>query len=749
MKQFLLTVLSLILVIPIRAQVKVNVNLNVKHKLGDVETFDRQKFVNFHSTVDQKNWQTDNKIDDLIGDFLGKRDVHIGRNTGTIKYALNSVVTEDPTRPGFADPASIASYGKTVRKGYDSKEWAQQYEYLDDQILCNQIHPFYPDGKKTNKGWAFSQTDTEEEPLGTASGEFLGRFIQEYYGTTDEGSPEEIKGKPFPNFVEIVNEPLWDLVTVPTSKGETPHSLTKAFEFHSNVAKEVRKYNADVQIGGYCAAFPDFDKDNFQRWHDRDKHFMDVAGADMDFFTIHLYDFPTFNKKAKYRKGSNMEATLDMMEQYSWMKFDKVKPIMISEYNAQTHDYNKQGWSGYRDWLKMKSTISMMMQFMEHANNINYAMPFFMLKAEWQYNADAGPTSVHGARMLRRENEPTSYSGDFVYTEVIKLYDLLMDINGTRVDSYSNNQDIMVDTYVEGDKAYVMINNLDFVKHEIDLSLSGIDISATDIEVRHLHLNGTSDRSMPVLDIDKYSELPTDLTIDPESTYVIVLTYPSDITIDEQLDETKYYAETYLQTIEANSTIAFDVNDVSLSDHGEAVLRLGVGRDHGLSLSPTIKVNDTEITLPSNFRGGDQADRDNFFGVLEIPFSYDLLKKDNKVEVTFSDNGGHVSTAILQVSNFSTDLGNRDVATDVSSLEFEPSDIVIYPNPTKNHFIVEVKNSSQPFQVKVYSMGGKLMHHYSDAHNLQKFDTDTLSTGAYLVEIENQNIKERSLLMVE
>ena len=82
-----------------------------------------------------------------------------------------------------------------------------------------------------------------------------------------------------------------------------------------------------------------------------------------------------------YRKGSNMEATMDMIEQYSMIKLGEVKPLMISEYSAQTHDYNRKPWSPYRDWLRLKSTNSMLMQFMERTDNICYAMPFAMPSA--------------------------------------------------------------------------------------------------------------------------------------------------------------------------------------------------------------------------------------------------------------------------------------------------------------------------------------------------------------------------------
>ncbi|WP_430931245.1 T9SS type A sorting domain-containing protein [Saccharicrinis sp. 156] len=718
----------------VHSQVKVEVNLDVKHKLGDVETFERRKFVNFHGTIEQNNWNTDNKIDDLIGDLLGDRDVYVGRNTGTIKWALNNNVTEDPARPGFADPASIATHGLNNRNSYAAKTWAHTYEYLDYQILCNQIFPFYPDGKTTNKGWAFSQTDTEAEPFGTASGEFLGRYIQEYYGTGGT------TGQKKPSFVEITNEPLWDLVTV----ADEPHDLTKIFNFHSTVAKEVHKYNPDMQVGGYCAAFPDFDMDNFQRWRDRDQHFIDVAGADMDFYTIHLYDFPCIGGKAKYRKGSNIEATMDMMEQYSYMTLGHVKPLMISEYNAQTHDYNKQAWSAYRDWLKMKSTISMMMQFMERANNINYAMPFFMLKSEWAYNASVGPTSVHGARMLRRENEPTSYTGDFVYTEAIKIFDLLKDVNGTRVDSKSNNMDVLCDAYVEGNKAYVLVNNLDFIGHTLNLEISGIDATPTNIETRHLHLQGGVG-GIPKLDIEQVNDLSNGVTLTAEGTYLFIYTYDEDITIDKLSEEKKYYADTYLQEIYSNNPITFNINGVDKGTYGEAMLRVGVGRDHGKTLKPTITINGKTISVPTNFRGGPQTDRDNFFGVLEIPVALADLDTDNEVVVTFPDYGGYISTVTMQVYNFSHDFRPEDVSIGKKN---EYKSLSIFPNPVKDEFTVSVENSANKYDLRMYNMAGNRVFEFIDLRGEQTFNVGGLQKGVYMVTLTGNEIKRVGRLVV-
>ena len=93
--------------------------------------------------------------------------------------------------------------------------------------------------------------------------------------------------------------------------------------------------------------------------------------------------------------------------------------------------------------------------------------------------------------------------------------------------------------------------------------------------------------------------------------------------------------------------------------NGEVVLRLGVGRAFGLSIIPTVTVNGTEVALKTkNYRGDDQYlggnGRFTFFGVLEIDVPFSLLKTgDNIASVKFTDNGGYLSTAILQVSEMS------------------------------------------------------------------------------------------------
>ncbi|XPF95447.1 hypothetical protein ACM9HF_05375 [Colwellia sp. RE-S-Sl-9] len=87
------------------------------------------------------------------------------------------------------------------------------------------------------------------------------------------------------------------------------------------------------------------------------------------------------------------------------------------------------------------------------------------------------------------------------------------------------------------------------------------------------------------------------------------------------------------------------------STYGEAVIRLGVGRAHNKSLTPVVKINGAEVAVIEDIRGHDLKTRPEFFGVLEIPVSYDLLKENNTITVNFPDTGGNVSSVTMQVFN--------------------------------------------------------------------------------------------------
>ncbi len=661
------------------SQNAVDVNLDVKHSVGGVDTFERAKYINIHASLGEQDWYDGlipNFTDDLLDDFLNGYDVYLGRDTGGITWYLNNQVTEDPTRSGFANPSSVANVGNSFKSNYANNSIpAHAYESREDlMILAAQLHPFYPDGQQVAQGWAFSQADTPSEPFGTATGEYFARWMQEAYGTGGNTGARK------PLLIEVINEPLWHLSDIPVGINED--IIDNTFKLHNSVADEIRKLHNDagLKISGFCTAFPDFEtnidyayRDNanlhdFSRWEGRWKKFMDVSGDKMDMWSIHIYDFPAFGGQKRYRKGSNVEATLDMMEHYSYLKFGVAKPFLISEYGAQVHDYFG-AWSPFRDYLHVKSINALMMQFMERSDRIESALNFLPIKAAWGTTA---LDNVYPHRLMRLSNEPASLSGEWIYSDMIHTFEIWKDVNGTRVDSQSSNPDVLTDVFVNNNKAYVVLTNLDLNDLDVDLNIFGTSNNITTVNIKDYHLNSAGTAG----EITTSSgAAPSSVTLKAEGTIVLEYVFDAPVTIDETSSEVKYYAHVddvttndIKRPIVKDQVETYTINGISVGTHGEAILRVGVGRKHGFSLEPTITVNGNAIPLPENQKGGNQEDRPTFFGVLEIPVAYNLLQNGaNTVTVTFDDaSGGHISSLSLQTFEFSKQINRSTSATSVS-----------------------------------------------------------------------------------
>lgn len=739
-------------VISINPKVLVDVNVDVKHIVGNNSEFERNKYLTIHSDQSESEWGnvggSINKISNYRDNFLNGYDAYMGRNTGPITYTLNNQITQDTSRPGFGSPTSITTVGNSTKNSYSTATAWHPYEKRNELVICTQQFPFWPDGQKTNLGWSFSQTDTESEPFGTASGEFYGRYIQATFGmgTTT--------GQPKPKWVEVINEPDWPLYDWVTT-GHSKQTFDKISRFHSTVAKQVKLYNPGIKVGGYVAAFPNFEVNDannqttipdFDRWEKRDKTFIDVAGADMDFISIHLYDFPCWNNRQQYRKGSNVEATLDMLEQYTYMKFGAPKPIVISEFGASSHQATKT-WSPYRDWLHIKSANSLMMQFMQRPSIIEKTINFTMLKWSWE----ASTASTYQHRLFRKENEPASYTGDWVYTDQIKFFELWKNVKGTRVDTRSNCIDILTDSYIDGEKVYVAINNLNLNQtYSIQSSLLGTTKTISQLKVKKLYLNNnliTYGYATPVLEEEIYdsNQIPTSFNLAPEGTMILEYSYSENIDINQTEIENKYYTTTYKQAINANQEVSFLFNNIDKSaTFGEAVLRLGVGRAFGLSLQPVVSINGTHVPVNAkSYRGDDQylngAGRFSFFGVLEIEVPYSLINAGtNTATIKFDDAGGFISTAIMQLYGFSREItrsNNQNTAIPIPN----SNELQIVPNYSLKNVLIKIDALDKINTVKIYNISGQsiLSETLSNVENY--FDISALNTGIYFIQVYSGN----------
>lgn len=726
MKQLISTFALFFVSLVLPAQVNVKVNLNVAHQVDTVSSFDRSKFITIHAEQTENEWQRDNVSPNLLDEFLNGYDVYLGRNTGGISWQLNQL-QQDPTRPGFADPAQLASRGLSFRNNYSPNNSLHPYDNRKNLVIAGQLHPFWTgEGQRaTGQGWRLANA--------TATGEYMGRYIKEFYGGN---------GPSLPAFIEVINEPAYESLGGPS---DFTHSIQEIADFHVEVADAIREQLPEIKIGGFTTAFPNFEVGNFQRWENRWKRFMDVAGDKMDFWSIHLYDFPSINGgKVRLRSGSNIEATFDMMEQYSQLSFDYVKPFVISEFGAQMHDYAQQQWSPFRDWLHLKAVNAQLMSFIERPHLIDLAINFLIVKAEWGYQNEI----PYNHRLMRKANEPDSYTGNWVYTDMVKFYQLWQNVKGNRVDSRTDDLDIQVEAFVDGNSAYVILNNLHFENTTLNMEVLGTEgVNLQSILLRQLTLS--DDR--PILQEETLDGLPESLEIGAESTIILEYEFQSEIALTEEIQEEKYYADTYLQPIEENQEVSFSINSVQKGEYGEAVLRLGAGRAHGKSLQPVVKVNGTTICVPEDWRGDDQADRATFFGVLEIPVPYNLLQEDNVFTVQFEDDGGHISTLSLQVYEFSQPLARPSLCNLVptSDLPEDDIDLRFFPNPAQGILNYEIEKPVDQAQVSIRNLNGQLLLVQAINASSGVIPTKALTPGIYLLTYQTDQQLYSQKLIIE
>ncbi|MFY0598839.1 MAG: T9SS type A sorting domain-containing protein [Cyclobacteriaceae bacterium] len=712
--------LLVVFTLSVSAQDIIDVNIDVEHSVGGVSKLDRSKYMMLHAGMGSGEWPSEAYAEQ----FLEGYDTYLGRNNGSLPWNW-SICEEDPMRPGWPDVSYLEEEGAKIRSNYNSKTLATKYEHRISRYMMGGQEGMYPTTghiinprKQGLDDWAIEEGNYE------SLGEFYANFFKYFFSTGDE------EGEPFPKYIEVMNEPF-----VKSGKlGTTNANMT---EMHKVVARRIRELNPQALVGGYSAAHPAYEASDFKHWQNNWKLFIDEAGADMDFFSLHLYDnVQKIPEEGQYRAGSNVEAILDMVEHYGYLKLGEVKPFCLSEYgclNTEGEPYTRE-----RDWNNIRSFSTMMMQFLERPNVIDQALPFIILQAKW-WKHPTDPNIKYAHRLFRQKKELEGETGDeWVFTEVVKFYQLWSEVNGTRVDTKSTNIDTQVDAYVEGNKVYLAINNLHHEPRTVNINMDGFgDAQLQSIFIKHLHAENDG---VPALDETTQTDNIDVFNIGREATAILEYTFDKPIAISNSSSETKYFADTYLKPIKTDQQIIFKINEVSLDQNGEAVLRLGVGRDHGKSLRPKLTINGTEVKVPANWRGNDQKGRDRFFGVLEIPIPYSLLKVDNEISVTFSDDGGHVSSVTMQVFNFSREITRteEEVTLGAETEVKESNELLVFPNPVNDFVTIQSGHNAQVFYSIISISGAKILSG-SFTQKKVKLNLQGLNKGIYLLDLLDQN----------
>ena len=580
----------------------VDVFPKIKRRIGGISLLDRTKYFNIHSNPnDVENGFYSNYNVSQSGRAFWSPGSAAMQNTGVVG------VYPDPITGGTAELREVRRYiatdhpNKVYAAGLDPiafADWTVDY-------FKNRVAPF-------------------SRP--------------EYYEPMNE---------PFVHARDFYDEPDWN------SAAEARVKLEMT-QFFKQIGQKIHAASelANMKILGYSAAFPSFEKNDFSIWNQNMKLFMDEAGEDIDAFSTHLYDGINQIGQDTKRSGSNMEAILDMIETYSYVKWGIIKPHAITEFGGIENDE----FSDLSNIQSIRSQNAMLFGLLERTDRMEIAIPFTTGKSTWHITEE---NNYMPYKAVLYKPIPLGVPLDQVtgweFTNRIYFYDLWKDLAGDRVLIKSDNRDIQVQAFMNSNKLYVALNNLDDFDQPINLNLNGNLPAISSVRIKSLTIHRDAD---PDYTDQLFSTHPETHTLSKNQTTLIEYTFSESPTYDNLIESERYYSQTYLQAIQAGQPINFNFNNVFTPTSGYATLAMSIGRKHNRSKAPTVLINGVSIPVPSNWKGYNQTSRDDFFGAIEIPVPINLIQPDNTISITFPDSDGHISSVVLTVDSLnSTVLG--------------------------------------------------------------------------------------------
>ncbi|MCL7764850.1 hypothetical protein MPF19_15605 [Polaribacter sp. Z014] len=585
---------------PIFGQSKITIDYKTKRFVGESSSFNRDKYFNIHSKFNKP----DKELSEFISTYNIRSDYRGSRGLGNPIARIK--------KGKFPKIKKLHSGIRDVNGHVDSGR--AKYVFYQKEI-------------------DYSLTDVTEFSNKAAD------FAVDYYRYQEDNLPK---------YFEPFNEPMVHANDFYPKKNNKKYDkekidkiITKMCEFHRDLGKKVHAASElkNMKIMGYASAFPEFESKDFYVWNTRYKKFIDIAGEEMDLFSVHLYDGSgNVNNAGGRRSGSNSEAILDLIEAYSYKKLHVVKPIAVTEFGRLVQDQpnfpDTRNFEPVENSQAVRSQIHMLMNFIERGDDIELTIPFSTGKVK--------PTFRFSKASLWNKTE----SGEWEFTPRKYYFEIWKDVKGDRVAFNSANIDVQTQAFVDGKNLYVVLNNLNDETQQVNLEVvNSKNLKNTEIK----RLNIFRDK-VPELTIEKQKEAPKNIEIAYGETIVITYNFKKKIKFENTIHSKKYYTDTYLTTIKANTFSNFTFKNVK-KGKGKATLRISIGRDKNASLMPIVEVNEIPVTINMDIiRGYNQHNRKQFFGTLEIPVDINILKEgENKIAVKFTDNGGQISSAILQV----------------------------------------------------------------------------------------------------
>lgn len=501
---------------------QINIDTSMQKFIGGHSVLNRDKFFNLHYSP-------------TSSDFT-KRDIQL------ITEELNAGFGRS-----FWSPLSASGdtfYPSTefaIEQGAKSIEQQQQselYRYSDKRMVITD-HPknVMRDGNDPIEGarWAAD-------------------YFEHYY--TDENRPL---------FYEPMNEPFvhaQDFVDGGWDPAQNLIVQDQMTEWFKQIALEFNNRGLDTNVIGYSSAWPSMELNDFEHWRSRQMRFMDMAGDEIDAFSFHLYDGVNVTGQDNKRSGSNAEAIMDLIETYSYYKWDKVKPHALTEYGGIIDGYEGVDYSAERSSQELRALNHLLFSAIAREDRLLTSIPFIAGKAAWFYQANN--FQPYSAALFRPD--PNKIVGNkvngFLLTEKAKFFQLWSEVKGKRIAITEQDPDLASQAFVYGNKLYVALNNLESEKKTVSLNFVNALSNLQQVQIKRLNVPYGE---AAIFTDEILSSAPNHLNLAASETVILTYQFAESLEQDSSLNVDTYYAKTHLQPINANTPIEFAIDNVALN----------------------------------------------------------------------------------------------------------------------------------------------------------------------------------------
>ncbi|MEM6551144.1 MAG: T9SS C-terminal target domain-containing protein [Planctomycetota bacterium] len=580
--------------------ITVEVDLSTQRFLGDESALDRGKFFNVHSDYSATSAFTADDAELLIEHY----DVGFGRFFNSpFNYYRGG-----PPYPSRADLEALAPERRWMKLSNPSARF-----HTNKRIVTE--HP-----KKV-----FRLNDDFD-----AAARFAADYFELMY--TDANRPA---------FYEPMNEPFVHAGEFGEDQVEVRRQMSQLF---AAIGKEFDRRGIDTQVLGYSSAWPSMELWDFGHWESRMKMFMDIAGEHIDGISFHPYDGTNVTGQDNRRSGSNVEAIMDLIETYGFIKWGQPKPLAITEFGDIPKGF-EPGYSPASSSAHLNSLNHLTFSFLDRQDRILIAIPFITTKSPWFYNNPSNNFEPYGVDLWRPDKSSIKNGTvtNFLPTEKFLYFDLWKDVRGDRVVAHADDPDLYAHAFVHGSTLFLCMNNLESKSRTVRIAQQTELPSETTTRLRRLHVP----QGEAAIYTDTQHDLAlTEIELQPHEAVVVEYKLSETVAQTRKAVTRTHYCKTYLQPIEASKPIAFGFSNVPTGS-GRAYLRMSLGRKHDVSKQPEIVINGMSATVPNDWPGYDQKNRSDFFGAITIPVPTEQLRAETAVTLTFPDSGGHVSSLVL------------------------------------------------------------------------------------------------------